>query len=173
MEKLTIPNELQKLTFLKPRLKFTPENELRMNQLESGYTGEKIFNEMLQDHLTNHHIPLFDLLLKSDGNIFQVDCLIISNDTIYLYEVKNYQGNYYVQDDQWYILRTRTEIRNPFLQLNRSEYMLKKLIRKYSSRFTVKPFLIFVNPSFQLYQAPIDMQMIFPNQILQHIQFLN
>lgn len=173
MEKLSIPNELQRLTYLKPRIKFSPENELRLTQLEAGYIGETIFNKMLENQLSNHYFPLFDLLLKSDGNIFQSDCLIISNDTIYLYEVKNYQGNYYFQDDRWYRLRNQTEIRDPFLQLKKSDYLLKKLIQRHSSRFKIKSYLVFVNQSFHLYQAPINRQIIFPNQIKQHIHYLN
>lgn|SRR5690625_729644 len=173
MEKRSKANELQILTYLSPRLKHPTTIKGRLQQLQRGYNGESQFYDIIKENLSEHYIPIYDLLLESDGSVFQIDCLIICNNSVYMYEVKNYTGDYYLQNDRWYIVRSKKEIRNPLLQLERSHYLLKDLIQSFPSRFKVKSFIVFVNESFMLYQAPLNTPIIFPTQIMRHIQTLN
>src|SRR5690625_3371907 len=173
MKKLLVPDELQTLTYLKPRLKLTPESELRLQQLENGYTGESYFHKTLMENLSKQCLPLFDLLLESDGSLFQIDCLILCHDIIYMYEVKNYVGDYFIQNNRWYIVRTNKEIRNPLMQLERGHYLLNELIHEFPERFDIKSFIVFVNEAFTLYQAPLNTSIIFPTQIMREIKMLN
>lgn len=173
MDELLIPNELQILTFLKPRTNLRPEIKRQLQQLQNGYAGESQFYKVIKQKLSEHCLPLFNLLLESDGSFFQIDCLILCNDTIYMYEVKNYAGDYYLHNDRWYIVRSKKEIRNPLLQLERSNYLLNELIQKFPARFEIKSYIIFVNKTFMLYQAPLDLPIIFPSQIKRHINILN
>lgn len=58
-------------------------------------------------------------------------------------------------------------------QLNRSESLLRQLFEKLGINFHIEGFLVFVNPEFYLYHAPIDQHIIFPTQINRFISKLN
>src|SRR5699024_1035902 len=137
-----------------------------------GHVGEQKFRKIIKQTLHNEHLLLYDLLLETDGSLFQIDFLIISNDTIYLYEIKNYSGDYYIRDNRWYTVRSKKEIRNPLRQLERCTYLLKQLLQKHPTQFKVESFIIFINKEFMLYEAPVHSQLIFPSQILRHMEFL-
>lgn len=71
----------------------------------------------MEKKLTNDWLIVKDLLLESNNTVFQVDTLLISPETVYLFEVKNYEGDFYIESDRWYTI-SKTEINNPLLQLN-------------------------------------------------------
>lgn len=173
MGKRSKSNELQVLSYLKPQLKHPTIIKDSLRQLQRGYDGESQFYDMMQENLSEHCLPICDRPLKSDGSIFQIDYLFIINNTIYMYEIKNYTGDYYLQNDRWYIVRSKREIRNPLLQHERSRYLLKNLLQNFPKHFEVKSFIVFVNESFMLCQAPLNPSIIFPTQIIRHIQTLN
>ncbi|MDY0405262.1 hypothetical protein P5G51_007455 [Virgibacillus sp. 179-BFC.A HS] len=51
--------------------------------------------------------------------------------------------------------------------------MLRQLLLSLGFKPKINAFLVFINPSFTLYQAPLDKPFIFPNQIERHIKTLN
>jgi DNA-directed RNA polymerase subunit M/transcription elongation factor TFIIS len=58
------------------------------------------------------------------------------------------------------------------LQLKRSESMLRQLLQQMGYRSKIEPFLIFVNPEFHLYQAPLNLPIVFPTQLNRFINKL-
>lgn len=54
-----------------------------------------------------------DLLLEHQHTMFQIDSLLFSRDLIYLFEVKNYEGNFYIEGDKWHS-NDQEEIKNPY-----------------------------------------------------------
>ncbi|WP_238458072.1 nuclease-related domain-containing protein [Alkalihalobacterium alkalinitrilicum] len=109
------------------------------------------------------------------NTFFQIDTLLITTEKIYLFEVKNYEGDFLIEDDKWYTL-TKTEIKNPVLQVKRSEFLFQRLLQElgFNTFITsLETYLIFMNPHFQLYQAPLNMQIIFPTQLKRFLNNLN
>src|SRR5690606_28834151 len=98
---------------------------------------------------------------------------IILQNTIYIFNVKNNDGDYYIEKDKWYFAASGKEIRDPFLQLNRSDYLLRQLLQQHGFHFSVESYLVYVNPDFLLYQAPLRKPIIFPNQLSRFVQKLN
>jgi len=139
------------------------------NQLR-GWKGELQFDVLLEKLHCNCLI-LNDLMIKYDGKTFQIDSLIISGNTIYLYEVKNYSGSYEYRDDS---LRSQTEyeIDNPLERLHRRKTAIYNLTRKMGYRFNIKSFVVFINPEFYLYDLPRDKPFIFSGQLPSHFQSL-
>ncbi|WP_062107376.1 nuclease-related domain-containing protein [Bacillus niameyensis] len=127
---------LQILRCLNPRMEFSSEDQQQYFNLEKGHEGEQRFATML-DSLTNDWIILYDLLLESDNSIFQIDALLISQHTIYLFDPKNNEGEYYIESDNWYT-RAGKEIKNPVHQLNRSVLLLERLLQKYGFTLPLK-----------------------------------
>jgi len=165
--------QLQTFQYLKGRMAFTPEQNKTHDQLYKGYLGERKFSTILGKRLTSNCIILFGLLLDSKTNLFQMDCFLIYQNDIFLIEIKNFKGDFYIQNDKWYICSSNKEIKNPLNQLERSTYLLPELLSTYGLRYQVNPYLIFVNDEFTLYNAPQHPSIILPTQINRFVQRLN
>ncbi|NHM31892.1 nuclease-related domain-containing protein [Neobacillus terrae] len=159
----TEPEELLLLRILNTRWNLDPKEASNYLHLEKGYLGEKQFDLLLKD-LKGDWLMLNDLLFDCSNTVFQIDSLLISQGTIYLFEVKNYEGDFYVEKDNWYTA-AGNEIKNPLLQLKRSESLFRRLIHELGFTFNVEAHLIFINPVFFLYQAPLNLPIIFPPQL--------
>jgi len=125
------------------------------------------------EKLSGNYLILNDLLLEINNTIFQLDSLLIAQQIIYLFEVKNYEGDYYIKDDQWYSSFSGKEIKDPLLQLKRSESLLRKLLESIQSNFLIKSYFVFLNPEFTLLQASKELPIIYPNQINRFVKKLN
>jgi hypothetical protein len=145
-------------------MKLSPMEKQHYLNLKKGYEGEVKFDSMTVS-LDNKFYILNDLLLESNSKTFQIDTLVITQETIIPCEVKNYEGDYYYQDDNFYICTTQKEITNPLHQLSRSKTLLLQLLQKHKFHFPIESFLIFINPEFFLYQAPYNKQIIFTPQL--------
>ncbi len=166
-----LPVALKFMRYLNARMKLTDKEKLYYFYLEKGYAGELLFDQRLT-HLSTNCLILNDLLLECNNTEFQNDTFLISQDTLYQFEVKNYEGDYYIEDNKWYTF-PKNDIKNPMLQLERSETLVRQLVRGLGFHFTVKPYLIFVNPHFHLYHAPMNLPIIYPTQLERFINRLN
>ncbi|QKE72516.1 NERD domain-containing protein [Arthrobacter citreus] len=68
---------------------------------------------------------LNDLSFECNKSEFQIDSIGITGESIYLFEVKNYTGDYFIEEDRWYT-KPKSELKNPYEQLKRTESMLRK-----------------------------------------------
>lgn len=161
----SVPLELRILKYLQPRMHFSNQEKRRLYNLQKGYEGESKLYSIFKEKLPPRYIILTDLLLKENHTEFQIDLLLLGKDIVYLLEVKNYEGNYIVQNKNWYAVSSQNEIGNPLYQLKRTETLLRQFLKQHKVDFTVEPYLVFINRSFFLYQAILDDPIIFPAQI--------
>jgi hypothetical protein len=165
------PLELKLMRYLYLRMRLTSKEVNRYFNLVKGYIGEQKFDVWLES-LSNGWIILNDLLLEIHNTIFQIDSLLINEKSIYLIEIKNYEGDFHLKNDQWYTLAGK-EIKNPLDQLNKNEALLRQLLQELGISASIKPNLIFVNPDFHLYQASINLPIIYPTQLNRFFKRLN
>lgn len=171
LKKRIEPAALKLLKFLSARTNL-PDKELdQLYNLQRGLKGEHILDSFLEKLPTNVLI-LNDLLLESNNTLFQIDSLVITQDIIYLFEVKNYEGDYFIQDEKWYT-KSKFEIKNPLAQLERSGFLFRKLLQELHFKTSINSQLIFINPQFFLYQAPMNKPIIFSSQLNQFMQKLS
>ncbi|KAB2338931.1 NERD domain-containing protein [Cytobacillus depressus] len=142
-----------------------------LTNLEKGYEGELLFDKWVEA-LSGDWLILNDLLLESNNTEFQIDSLWISPETIYQFEVKNYDGDFYIEGDKWFS-QSGKEIKNPINQLERSESLLRRLLQDFGVKTPIKSFVCFVNPEFHLYQAPSNLPIIFPTQFSRFMKKLS
>lgn len=166
-------SELQILTYLNARIDWSNEDQQNYLNLQKGYTGELKFYNFMQKELKTNDIQLYSLLLEEGNSVFQMDTLLISERTLYLFEIKNFAGDSYVKGEQWYAVSSRKEIRNPVHQLKRSEILLRQFLQKLDYHTKIEPYVVFINPEFTLYQAPIDLPIILPTQLNRLARKLN
>jgi hypothetical protein len=167
----TEPTELQFLRSLFTRMDLSDKDKQHYFNLKKGYEGEVMF-DLLTEKLQCECLLLNDLLLRVQNTTFQIDSLIIVSDTIYFFEVKNYDGDYYYELDKLY-KKPKFEIMNPFTQLSRSETLLRQLLNNIGSTMSIDASVVFVNPEFTLYQTPLNKPVILPTQLNRYMQKLN
>lgn len=167
----TPSNELLILQYLNTRMSLSDKDKQHYFNLKKGYEGETLFDS-LTEKLQCECIILNDLLLKQNNTLFQIDSLIITAETIFLFEVKNYEGDYYYESDRIY-KKPNSEINNPLNQLNRSESLLRQFLQNSGVKIPIKASIVFINPEFTLYETPLNKPFIFPTQINRYLKNLN
>src|SRR5699024_12045086 len=95
----------------------------RYEQVYKGYLGEKRFREILEQYGSSKVYPLYNLWFDINGSEFQIDTILLTSNTIYLLEIKNFTGDYVIEESKIHSLQSRTQIYNPVNQLERTEYL--------------------------------------------------
>src|SRR5690625_1914603 len=170
MKKVPIPISLLTYNSLVARQPLTAKQSKYFSQLQKGYLGEKKLESMLIEKSYKNIVPLFDCLFEVERSEVQIDCLLVTSNTIYLLEVKNYSVDYYIKNNQVYHLQSHREIYNPLNQIERSAFLLKKLLEELNIKIVVKPYVVFINYEFFCYDVGPHLPFIFPSQIT---RFLN
>ncbi|WP_423190127.1 nuclease-related domain-containing protein [Alkalibacterium sp. f15] len=160
------------LNYLDKRIKLGDPDKRHLLNLEKGFIGEELFDSAVKQYLNGEALVLNDLLIESKGTTFQIDSLVVTSDTIYLYEIKNYKGNFQMNSGQLYYTSGQ-EITNPLIQLNRTRELLRQLLKELESRLKIEANVVFINDSFTLYNAKIEDPFIFPTQLKEHFKELS
>lgn len=163
--------ELKILTALNTRMDLPEKEKQQYWSLQKGFEGELQFDHRIAA-LETENLVLTDLLLEVSGSVFQIDSLVIFQDAIHLFEVKNYEGDYYYDGEK---LRTISgkEVKDPLLQLKRSESLLRQLLNNLGYNFSLRGDVIYIHPEFALFQAPKDEPIILPTQMNRFMKKLN
>ncbi len=162
------------LESLNNRMKLSEKDKTHFYNLKKGFEGELLFDSYLEK-LQGDCLVINDLLLKVNQTTFQIDSLMITSDCIHVFEVKNFEGDYYydAENDKLFPKSRAVEIVNPLAQLMRTETLLRQLLQNLGQGLPIQSAIIFVNPQFMLYHAPMDKPFIFPTQIYRLIEKLN
>ncbi len=163
--------ELKILRSLKARMNLSKKDESYYWIIEKGFIGEQKFDKWLENLSIDSYV-LNDVLLEYNNTVFQIDTLLISPETIYIFDVKNYEGDFFIEADKWCTI-SRNEIKNPLLQLKRSENLFRQLLQDLGFTSTIETYLVFINSNFHLYQAPLNLPIIFPTQLNRFINQIN
>ena len=172
VKKRTQPELLTILKHLDKRMTLPAKNRQHIVSMDKGYEGEKAFDAMLRESVQADILVLNDLLLSISDQSVQIDSLVITPETAYLYEIKNYKGDYQIKDRQLLTL-TGKEVGNPLTQLTRTTSLFRQLFQQWQADLTVKGAVIYVNPTFTLYHASPKDPLILPNQIQAHFSKLD
>lgn len=157
------------LDIVSKRTVLTEDQQKLLERLAAGYEGEMYFFKKLKAKLNNNPITLYNLYLKLNGSHFQIDCLLIFQNEIIIFEIKHYRGDFFIENNNWYTLAKR-EIKNPIHQLQRTELMLRQFLNKHKSALKIRSFLIFNHPEFFLYQVSPQTPIVFHGQLRPFIQ---
>ena len=164
--------ELVGMRYLNNRMELGAKDKFHLMNLENGYTGEVEFDRATET-LSEERYVMDDLLLQVNNSYFQIDKLIISQGLINLIDVKYHKGDYYLESDKLYSVTSGREFKNPVIQLKRSETLFRQLLQNLKLNYLVQASVVFNNPEFTLYQAPMDQPIFLPTQITRFIKELN
>ncbi|MEH7304829.1 nuclease-related domain-containing protein [Neobacillus drentensis] len=168
----TVPVGLIMLRILHKRMNFSGEEKKYYVYQEKGFAGEVQF-DLLTDKLQSECYILNDLLLKVNNTTFQIDTSIIFQKTLHFFEVKNYEGDYCFRNGRFETLNEK-EIKNSLDQVKRITSLLRQLLQKLGyHHLTIEGKVVFINPRFTLYQAPLNEPIIYPTQVDALMETLN
>lgn len=156
-------NELRVYRSLNSRKDLCAKEKHHYAGLEKGFAGEKLFDEWLQPVLGDR-ILLPDMQFMPSSTYIQIDTILLTSKPIYLFEVKNFEGDHIFEEGN--LIRTDgTDTKNPILQLKRNEPVLRSILKNLGYNTPIHSIAVFVNPRFHLYSAPVDLPIIYPNQL--------
>ncbi|OEH53328.1 hypothetical protein AQ616_16645 [Oceanobacillus sp. E9] len=150
------------------RMDFSNKERQIYEKIKQGYEGERRFDQLC-DEIDGNNLILQDLLFTHNNTTFQIDSVIITKDTIYLLEIKNYKGEYIYENDRL-IKMPNIEIIQPLHQLHRSEALFRNLMTGFKYTLPIKSLVIFIHPHFTLYQAPVKTPFVLPTQVQSFVQ---
>ncbi|NMH72141.1 NERD domain-containing protein [Bacillus sp. RO2] len=168
--------EMQIYQSLNARTTLLEKEKQYLWNMEKGYEGECMFDALTEKLEGGNHLILNDLLLKHNNTTFQIDSFIITPQNAYLFEVKNFEGDYYydASSDHMYFksISKPKEVTNPLTQLNRCNSLLRQLLSSYGFNLPILASVVFINSEFTLYQSPLDKPFIHPTQVNRYLKGL-
>ncbi|WP_226085375.1 nuclease-related domain-containing protein [Mesobacillus sp. S13] len=90
--------ELRVMKVLNSRMDLAEKEKQYYLNLQKGFEGEVIFDGYLK-RIVIQSLILNDLLLEQNHSHYQIDSLMISQRLSFLFEVKNFEGEYYFEGD--------------------------------------------------------------------------
>lgn len=163
---------LKGLDLLDRRLELNESDKRYLVNLQKGYYGEQFFDDTVKKVLDKEAIILNDLFIRNKGISFQIDAMILVSDTLFVFEIKNFSGKYIRHSDGFSTVRGY-EVANPLIQLNRMESFIRQLLNEWHVSIKVEANLLFVEPTFTLYNARVEDPIILPNQVESFLESIN
>jgi hypothetical protein len=160
----TESKELLTLRSLKLRMELSDKDAKKYYSVEKGFEGERMFDEFLET-IAGNWLTLNDLGLESNNAYFQVDTTLLFQGIIHLINVKNFEGDYYIDSSGQWFSGSEKLTKDPIEQLIRSENLFKQLLQELGFKFPVESYMVFINPEFHLYNAPKSLPAVFPTQL--------
>ncbi|WP_308301805.1 nuclease-related domain-containing protein [Neobacillus cucumis] len=97
---------------------------------------------------------------------------MIFQNNFYFFEVKNYEGDYCYREERFETIFGKI-IKNPLEQIKRSHSLLQQLFQNHGYNLSIEACVVFVNPEFFLYQAPMNKPIFYLPQLIQLMKKLN
>ena len=120
----------------------------------AGKEGELQAKKILNHYLNENDLLLNNVNISIHGRNTELDYVVINNNGIFIFEVKNFSGKLVGNEDDQYwnkykISRGNIEyikdIRNPIKHLKREIYLLKEYLKYYGVDLWIEGYVLFVN----------------------------
>ncbi|UJF15232.1 NERD domain-containing protein [Jeotgalibaca sp. MA1X17-3] len=159
------------LECLAGRMQFSQSDYWKYHNQKKGFEGEQLLDTMLEN-LECDCLILNDLELPYNSSSFQIDSLIITAFKIYLLEVKNYEGDFFMEGKDLYqkpnYLRS-----NPELYLERKQDYLTRVLQEKGCSYPIESKVLYIHNEFTLLQAPLVSSILLPTQIPAYLRNLS
>lgn len=142
-------NEHIYLETLSKRAILTKEEEKKLSWLKRGFEGEQLYDEIF-DEVGHQNLNIFrDIWIQADKSLTQIDALMITDETVFINEIKNYSGNYKYEKNTWQIGNILISD-DPIIQAKRASSKLIKIFLENKININTDFNIIFPNPYFIL-----------------------
>lgn len=158
--------QVEALTVMKcldGRVAFDEKEERYFRNWMSGALGEALVENGAM-FLDRHVARIHDLVIVEDRTC-QIDALWIGSRSIYLLEVKHWEGVYTVDAQGFQVIA-----HDPLHQLERTKRMVERILKRMGVTLPVEARLVFTNPNMTLYGLSQEMPIVMPSQIERYFQ---
>lgn len=120
----------------------------------AGKEGELQAKKILNHYLNENDLLLNNVNISIHGRNTKLDYVVINNNGVFIFEVKNFSGKLVGNEDDQYWNKYKIsrgnkeyikEIRNPIKQLKREIYLLKEYLKYYGVDLWIEGYVLFVN----------------------------
>ena len=120
----------------------------------AGKEGELQAKKILNHYLNENDLLLNNVNISIHGRNTELDYVVINNNGIFIFEVKNFSGKLVGNEDDQFWNKYKIssgnkeyikEIRNPIKQLKREIYLLKEYLKYYGVDLWIEGYVLFVN----------------------------
>lgn len=120
----------------------------------AGKEGELQAKKILNHYLNENDLLLNNVNISIHGRNTELDYVVINNNGIFIFEVKNFSGKLVGNEDDQYWNKYKIssgnkeyikEIRNPIKQLKREIYLLKEYLKYYGVDLWIEGYVLFVD----------------------------
>ena len=120
----------------------------------AGKEGELQAKKILNHYLNENDLLLNNVNISIHGRNTELDYVVINNNGVFIFEVKNFSGKLVGNEDDQYWNKYKIsrgnkeyikEIRNPIKQLKREIYLLKEYLNYYGVDLWIEGYVLFVN----------------------------
>lgn len=109
----------------------------------SGIEGESEFARWLENYGDFGDCVMHNLYLE-DESLCQIDCMYITEDRIYVFEIKNHRGDIEIHDHK-ILINGESKHNHPFDQVRRARNIAQNIAAKIDPRLEVVSVLIYIN----------------------------
>lgn len=158
------------LESLNNRMTLSFEDKMNYQNQVKGFEGECLFDQYL-NHLEQPGIVINDLLLSTKNTSYQIDSLLLLNQQISIYEVKNYTGSYTYKDGTLFS-ESGHAIQDPLGQVNRKKSYLHNLLLNKGYTYSISACVVYADSDFYIYSLPQTKSILFHGQLENHFNQL-
>ncbi|GBG95461.1 hypothetical protein LFYK43_19200 [Ligilactobacillus salitolerans] len=110
-------------------------------------------DKLVTDYFAVPELVIDDLNIVFDGQLAQIDKLIVTKGKLCLLDVKNYRGKYRYENNMWYC-NERVLSNNIFRQIDRAHDILARIFQQNRIQLPIERVLCFMDPqvSFEVHQ---------------------
>lgn len=156
--------KLLQLEILNRRTALTDDDYKDLKKYRMGHVGELQFDSVIDAlaapivHLKDYRLQLDTFAGDKKGGKgpaeVQIDNIIISEDQLYTFEIKNYQYDMeYFGDRPWRFTGGK-EIVNPLNQVDNHRNVLTSMMKEFNMQFNLAANLVFIHPEQTIYNLP-------------------
>lgn len=147
------------LLILRRRIGLLDAEQKQLDKFELGFSGEVHFDTLLEPYLVKQnivHIPNFTFHLGSEKKEVQIDNIVVAGDGIFIFEIKNYQFDLHMSEDNGLAFDNGDSYKQLSSQMNYEYDGLRQLMRGYPYDFKIYPYAVFINPLQTIYGLRAD-----------------
>ena len=123
----------------------------KADALNIGIQGEEVITSTLTS-LPDDYMVFNNVALNYNGQLTEIDCIVLSRFGLWVVEVKSYKGVIHglAANDMWSRIKTsksgkeyNSEIKNPLKQVERQVQILSNVLYRKGIRITAKGYVVF------------------------------
>src|SRR5699024_4920500 len=131
------------------RMGLSVEDNRRYQNQMKGFQGEQLFDQLINHSQQNGYV-VNDLFLSSKDTHYQMDSILILNEQLIIYEVKNYTGEYCYKNGSLFS-KNGYSLQNPVDQVNRKKAYLYNWILNNGYLHITNTYVVFIDQDLYIY----------------------